>query len=278
MNPLFAALLASSFTVGGLVAVGTASAKDLAVIDKTPISDAEFVKWVNQLGAQGDSIKQDERMRERFLNHLVDRAVLANAGAGAGVEKTDEFKMQMDEARKEILASIYLRRFVESAATEDALKKHFADNKKQFSREEVKASHILLAEADKAKAEEALKEAMKGGDFDALVKKYSSGPSAGQSGDLGYFTRGRMVPEFEEAAFATENGKVHPKLIKSRFGYHVIKVTDRRGTTDVKFEDVKEEVRQQFNQNEQKAHLDELRNKAGVKIYAENLKDIKFAP
>ena len=85
-----------------------------------------------------------------------------------------------------------------------------------------------------------------------------------------------MVPAFEQAAFATEKNKVHPKLVKTQFGYHIIKVTDMRGGDNVKFADKKEEVKKAIKRNGRKDLVDNLRKKANVKVNEEALKNIKF--
>src|SRR5690606_8820375 len=93
-------------------------------------------------------------------------------------------------------------------------------------------------------ARKVLAEATAGRDFAELARTHSAGPSAPKGGDLGFFHRGRMVPEFEAAAFKTPKGEIYPKPVKTVFGYHVIKVVDERGSDQVAFDDVKDRARE----------------------------------
>nr|WP_268808933.1 peptidylprolyl isomerase [Pseudobacteriovorax antillogorgiicola] len=182
----------------------------------------------------------------------------------------------VEAARKEILSRLYVEQYIEANTKPEKLKEYFKNNKKQFSNKEVRASHILLKEADKELAEKVLKEAKGGADFAELAKKHSTGPSKSRGGDLNYFGPGRMVPAFEKAAFSTAKDKVHPELVKTQFGWHIIKVTDVRGGDDVKFEDKKDQVEQTIKRNGRKDLIEELRKKANVKVNESVLNEIKF--
>jgi len=133
------------------------------------------------------------------------------------------------------------------------VERYYNDNMEMFSTpEQVRASHILFKTAGKdeaavrAAAEKVLQEAKGGADFAALAKKHSQDEaSAKLGGDLDYFTRGRMVPEFDEAAFAAQPG-VLPELVKSTYGFHIIKVVDRKAGTTRTLDEVKDQIREQL--------------------------------
>jgi peptidyl-prolyl cis-trans isomerase C len=108
--------------------------------------------------------------------------------------------------------------------------------------EEISARHILVETEEEAKA--LITELDAGKDFAELAKEKSTGPSAGQGGDLGFFTKGRMVPEFEAAAFEITPGEYGKEPVKTQFGWHVIKVEERRETAPPAFEEVADQVRQ----------------------------------
>jgi parvulin-like peptidyl-prolyl isomerase len=141
--------------------------------------------------------------------------------------------------------------------------------------EEVTASHILIKTDDKedaeakAKAEEVLAKAKAGEDFAKLAKNYSEGPSASRGGELGSFTRGRMVKPFEEAAFSMEVGEISD-LVKTEFGYHIIKVTDKKEATGKEFEEKKEELKDKLVAQKEKEAvnnwLEEVRDNAKIVI------------
>jgi len=147
--------------------------------------------------------------------------------------------------------------------------------------EQVRASHILVkidAQADEATRGEARKkietveqQLQKGQDFATLAKDFSDCPSKAQGGDLGYFTRGKMVKPFEDAAFGLKTGEVS-EIVETQFGYHLIKVTDRKPEGILPFEEVKEKLTayltRQRVQEQVKLYVDGLRKKATVEIVA----------
>jgi len=154
------------------------------------------------------------------------------------------------EAKDNVMATLNEKAVKDFAAKEaKRIKMFYDDNTARFKKEaEVKASHILVklekdkneAEAKK-KIEEVLKEAKAGKDFAELAKKHSEGPSAPKGGDLGFFGKGRMVPEFEKAAFAMKKGEISD-VVKTKFGFHVIKLVDRKDASEKKLEEVTDEI------------------------------------
>ncbi len=150
-------------------------------------------------------------------------------------------------------------------ATEQEAQKYYEKNPEQYKiPEQVKASHILISTRPtepnsnptevnteaKAKAETLLKQIKDGADFAELARTHSTCPSGKNGGDLGYFTRGKMVPEFEKAAFALDVGKLSG-IVETPFGYHIIKVTDRKKATVVSFEEAKDSIIQLLKQQKQ---------------------------
>lgn len=166
----------------------------------------------------------------------------------------------------------------------------YEQNKASFDvPEKVTASHILIrpasdpnidpnkAKADaKAKAEEILAKIKAGGDFAALAMENSACPSGKKGGDLGAFSKGQMVPEFEEAAFKLKPGEISPNVVETQFGYHIIKVTDHNDAVTKNFDDVKsmimDELKRQKQQELSKTYIDELKSKAKIEYLVEGLK------
>jgi peptidyl-prolyl cis-trans isomerase C len=165
---------------------------------------------------------------------------------------------KMEDVRKEIRLSMGLDKLLESemsdadkTVSDEEAKKFYDDNIKQFSQpEQVQASHILLGTKDmdaaaktaaKTKAEEVLKLVKGGGDFAALAKEHSTCPSKERGGDLGYFAKEQMVPEFANAAWAMKVGDISD-IVESQFGFHIIKVTGRKDAVTESFDKVKEQI------------------------------------
>jgi peptidyl-prolyl cis-trans isomerase C len=165
--------------------------------------------------------------------------------------------------------------------SETEARSYYDQHTEQFSEpERVKASHILIKiepSADKAKREEARRklaeirdELTGGGDFAALARKYSEGPSGPNGGELGYFERGQMVKPFEEAAFQMKPGEISG-IIETRFGYHLIKVLDKTPAKKYPFEQKKKQITSQLKREKAgravKAHIASLRQNAKIEIY-----------
>jgi parvulin-like peptidyl-prolyl isomerase len=170
----------------------------------------------------------------------------------------------------------------ESVKIDDAeVQKYYDENKNQYvQKERIRASQILIlvppnaepgkdAEA-RAKADEVLKKARSGEDFSELAKQTSEGPTAVRGGDLGYFQRGRMVPEFEEVAFSLQKAGDISNVVKTKFGYHIVKLTDKQPEKLLGLDEVKERIVRQLeskNRREIRQTLDQdLQNKAAVVI------------
>jgi len=155
-----------------------------------------------------------------------------------------------ETVRERIEKNLKLRNFVRHKFYEDTrvsdedLKKYYDQYPERFKRgDEVRASHILFNEVDKDKALEVHELLLKGEDFAEHALNHSQCPSGQSGGDLGFFDHGKMVPEFEKAAFETEVGDISD-LVQTEFGYHIIKVTDKRSGGLFRLEEVKEQLRQ----------------------------------
>jgi peptidyl-prolyl cis-trans isomerase C len=159
-----------------------------------------------------------------------------------------------------------LRKKVEEGSTEEALKARYEELKKGdgFSFEEVHARHILLASEEDAKA--VITELEGGADFEELAKEKSTGPSAPNGGDLGYFKKGAMVPEFGEAAFSMDVGSTSAEPVQTQFGFHVIKVEDKR-TNEPSFEETEPQIRQEVARDIVTALVEGLRQGATIERF-----------
>lgn len=171
---------------------------------------------------------------------------------------------------KDMAVNLYIQQEIVSKTQipDDELLKFYNDNKDEFKQpEQVQASHILIKVDEKASKEDkekALKEMKdieakikKGEDFAELAKKFSACPSGKSGGDLGFFQAGQMVKPFEEAAFKLEKGKVSD-IVETRFGYHIIKTTDKKTAGFVDFKEVKDKIAQYLLQTKVKEKMEAL--------------------
>lgn len=199
-----------------------------------------------------------------LLDQMIDRKVIVQAARKAGLERDPAVQKQIARGTETALQNALLLREVGPQLTEDAIRARYErDIAGKPGEEEVRARHILVA--DEAEAKRILDQVQKGANFEELAKEKSTDPTAKTGGgDLGFFKKGDMLPEFAAAAFALKPGEVSPAPIKTRFGWHIIKLEERRTAPPPPFEQVRDEVRQAMIQEGVKRVLDQSR--AGIAI------------
>jgi peptidyl-prolyl cis-trans isomerase C len=204
-----------------------------------------------------------------LLDQLIDGRALVVEAQKTGLDKDPAVKRQVQEATDRTLETALLHKQIGPLVTEDAVHARYNQDVASKPPEvEVHARHILVA--DEATAKKIIAELKKGGDFAALSKEYSTDPGAKQqNGDLGFFKKDEMVPEFATAAFALKDGEISPEPVHSQFGWHVIQVIEHRQAPPVPFEQARDQLRQQMIQeNVQKVVADA---RAGVTVEKFNL-------
>jgi len=234
-------------------------------VEGTEIRRSEVITVMEGLPEQYRSLPP-AYLFDLVLSQMIDRKLMATAAEKANIGEDPVVKKRVAEARERALQEVYVGREVEKGMTEeklrDAYKKMIADNP---AGEEIRARHILVATEDEAKG--LVAELKKGTDFATLAKTKSTGPSAATGGDLGFFKKEDMVPEFTEAAFALKPGAYTETPVKSQFGWHVIKLEERRTAPPPEFEASKDELRQQVARDTITAMVEKLRSNAKVEQF-----------
>jgi peptidyl-prolyl cis-trans isomerase C len=199
---------------------------------------------------------------ENIIAFLIDMKIVSKAAEEKKIGDKPEFKQKLAFTRNRLLMDDLLEQQGKAGVTDEAMKKVYDDAAKQISgQEEVHARHILVPTEEEAKKiEEQLK---KGADFAELAKKESKDPGASDGGDLGFFTKDQMVPEFSAAAFALEPGKISAP-VKSQFGWHVIKVEEKRPRKPPEFAQVKPQIESFVTRKAQADYVAKLRAEAKV--------------
>src|SRR4030088_3578265 len=200
--------------------------------------------------------------KDNVLSFLIDMKIVAKAAEDKKVENNEDFKKRLAFTRNRLLMDSLLATEGKAATTDDAMKKVYEDASKQITGEqEVHARHVLVETEDEAKA--VAEELKKGADFAELAKKKSKDPGASDGGDLGFFTKDQMVPEFSTVAFALEPGKISDP-VKSQFGWHVIKVEEKRNRKAPDFDQVKAQIETYVARKAQADYVAKLRETAKV--------------
>ena len=259
----FGVVLASALLAGS---PARADDKVLAKVNGVDIKESDLALAEEELApslAQMDPAAK----KDNVLAFLIDLQIVAKAAEDKKIENSDDFKKRLGFTRKRLMMDSLLAAEGKLATTEDSMKKVYEEASKQITGEvEVRARHILVETEDEAKA--VAEELKKGADFAELAKKKSKDPGASDGGDLGFFTKDQMVPEFSAVAFVLEPGKISDP-VKSQFGWHVIKVEEKRNRQAPPFEQVKGQIETYVTRKAQADYVAKLREAAKVERTAD---------
>jgi peptidyl-prolyl cis-trans isomerase C len=244
-----------------------ASAQDddplVATVNGKEIHRSEVLEAARSLPAQYQS--QLQQLFPMLVERVVDFHLLSEAAGKAGFAKDKEVKRRLAKLQEDVIREVYIQRQIDKRVNDAAVRKRYdeflAGNP---AKPEVHARHILVE--DEATAKELIKKLDGGADFAELAKESSTGPSASRGGDLGYFTADQMVPEFSEQAFKLEDGQYSKAPVKTQFGWHVIKVEDRRESAPPAFEGMEQQLREELSREAVGTVLSDLREGAKVAI------------
>ncbi len=237
----------------------------IAKVDGFEIHRSDVMEIVRGLPQQYQQMPL-ETLFPLLRDRLIELQLVAAVGRKANLADDEVVRRRMRKIEDRVIRDVYLSRYVDKKVTDETLRKMYEDEIANTPpKVEVRARHILVKTEAEAKALIARIKA--GEDFATLAKENSIGPSGAKGGDLGYFTRDAMVPAFADAAFALDVGAVTDAPVQTQFGWHVIKVEDRREASPPSFEDSRERLRAQASQTVVRALLDELRSKATIERF-----------
>ncbi|NNU50422.1 peptidylprolyl isomerase [Rhizobium sp. WYCCWR 11279] len=255
------------------VALQAPAYADDAVIAKVgtlEIHQSELDLAVANLDPQLAQLPDDQK-KVAALSAAIDVKLLAADAATEKLDQTDEFKKRMQYLSDRELHNAYFKKHVVDIVTPEEVKARYDKEVAALPKqEEVHARHILVKTEDEAK--DIIKQLDAGKDFAELAKEKSTDPNKSEGGDLGYFSRGRMVKEFEDAAFALEKGTYSKTPVKTDFGFHVIKVEDKRDAPPPPFDQVQDQVRQLVMRDKYLALLNQAKTSAKIEITDETLR------
>lgn len=240
----------------------------IAKIGNVRITVKEFQRKYSSIPPQYKMLFTGEDGKKKFLDEIIKEKVLAEKARNIGIDKKEEIKEVIEDIKSNILAKEMFAMKNEEIAKSAAVTDEEVEKEIKTSSTIASASHILIKDENKAK--DVLKKIVKGEDFKKLAQEFSEDPSVkNNNGDLGTFSKGDMVPEFDKAIFTLKIGDVNSELVKTDFGYHIIKRT----------EPAKEEVKNRLIAKKQtdslNSWMDEIKKEVSVEISEDILKKIK---
>ncbi|QOP46237.1 peptidylprolyl isomerase [Sulfurimonas paralvinellae] len=271
-------ILLSALLLTGAVA----SAKTLVSVNGKPITQEEVDQELMQ-ATQGrfNQVPADRQaaFRQQVLQQLIGKELIYDDAKKSGITKSAEYKSEYkkleERMKKELAIQVWQKKLLDSIKISNKeLKDYYKKNMDEFrEKESVHARHILVKTEDEAKKIIAQLKSLSGDKLKAkfieLAKKESTGPSGKNGGDLGYFSKGQMVPAFNDKVFSMKKGTITQQPVKTQFGYHVIYLEDKKPSMTRKFDEVKAFIEQRLKMEKfkevMKKKMDALQKKAVIK-------------
>jgi peptidyl-prolyl cis-trans isomerase C len=233
----------------------------IAIVNGTNITEWTLKRYASQRGLPTEAAKGQQR--SALIEELINRELIYQDAVSIGIDRAPAIINEIEHQRINIIASSMLNRSSDRfAVSDEELKKEYEKRKPELGGKELKARHILLEKEADAKA--VIAELDKGADFATLAGKKSTGPSAVNGGDLGWFSAEQMVKPFSEAAAKLKKGSYTKTPVKTQFGWHVILLEDTRSVNPPKFDEVKEQIRVGLQNKLIEAYISGLRGTAKI--------------
>lgn len=266
---LFKTLIGAAGMAVLLAGAAFAQSEVLATVDGAEITEKDLEIARIELADQLGNVPAGEQRRELLL-FLIENQLLAGAAEKENMHKDADAEDRMKYYRRRALRDAYYQKKVRNLLTEDRLKRFYDDQVAKLDpKEEFRFRHILVESEEDAY--DIIERINRGSDFSELAKEESKGPSGAQGGDLGYMTKGRLVPEFEKVAFGLKKGEVS-EPVKTQFGWHVIKLEDKRMQTPPPFEEVKAGMKSTLTRQRAAQVLKKLRQAVEIDILDKDVK------
>ena len=257
----FGAFALAAFLFAPAIVRAQNSDSVVARVNGVDIRQSDLALAEDEVGANMPQMGPDQK-REYLITYLCDVVLLAQAADKQKIADRDDVKHRIDFERSKVLMETLLHDTGKAALNDEAMHKVYDEAAKQMPPEqEVHARHILVQTEDEAKEIEA--ELKKGADFATLAKEKSKDPGAADGGDLGYFTKDQMVPEFSQAAFKLDKGQISDP-VHTQFGWHIIKVEDKRTKPTPTFDEVRGQIENYVAHKAQAELVANLRKSATI--------------
>ena len=243
--------------------------KVLAIVNGREITERDMEEAIIRFPKERQTFFRSDEGRKQLLDQIISFELIYNYAVDSGLENEKGYIEYLEKAKKELLTQWGINKVLSQVTvTDEEAKDYYKANNQYFrTNEAVSAKHILVDSLEKAN--EVLEKLNHGLKFEDAAKEYSTCPSKAQGGNLGEFTRGQMVPEFEDAAFKLDIGVVS-EPVKTQFGYHLIKVKNKKEAASKEFSEVKDMIKSRLLQERQNYKYvemtNDLKNKYNVEI------------
>jgi peptidyl-prolyl cis-trans isomerase C len=255
----------------------------LARVGQQVITVGDFEAELRSLPEYTQKRMTTAEQKKKHLEKMISESLLLQEAKTRKLDQDEELRAKVERYRNRLITEKLYREVAgeRSQVGDEEIQSYYEEHKDRFrQKERIRARQILIllppnappekeAEAKK-KAEEALERVRAGEDFATVAKQYSEGPAAGRGGDLGFFSRGRMVPEFEEVAFSLKEVGDKSGVVRTKFGLHIIELTGRQPAQELSLQDVRERIVRQLESARRRevrqSLADELRDKSNVEI------------
>jgi len=246
--------------------------KILASVNGAQISEQDLEMAMVRFPQENQQYFRTEQGKKQLLDQMISFELIYNYAKESELEKSEEYKQQLELMKKDLLIQAGVKKILDTVSVNDDDVKSFYDNNREMfkTEETVSAKHILVDSEEQAN--EIVEKINSGTSFEDAAKEFSNCPSSSQGGNLGQFGRGRMVPEFENAAFQLAVGEISGP-VKTQFGYHIIKVEDKLQATDRPYDEVKATIASNLlHEKQNKAYtnfVNDLKEDFKVELYTE---------
>ncbi len=242
------------------------SGETLATVNGVAVKESRVADQMAQIPAQLMQGREAD-VKRQILDRVIDQELVAQEAKRMDITGDAEYKKQLELVENQLKANFVIARKVSETLTTETLQQAYELNKANNTFPAVKASHILVPTESEANA---LLAQVTPQNFAEMARKFSKGPSAPQGGELGWFRREAMIPEFASVAFNTAVGTVAKTPVKTQFGWHVILVEDRNDKYTPPFEQMEQQLRQEMAQQVVQGYLGDLRKNATI-TYADGV-------
>lgn len=247
----------------------------LAIVDGEKITQDDLEIEIKAMPEQYKYYFETDEGKDQLLKQMVQQKLIIKEAKKMGLDKNEDYLRNVKAYEERLLSSLYITEeiFDNVEVSDEDVLALYEENKEMYKQEEqVSAAHILIQtngleagelEAARIKAIEILNRALEGDDFTELAINFSEGPSGPNGGNLGWFKKGEMVAPFEMAAFEGVEGEIYPEIVETQFGYHIIKVNEKKEESYIPLEEVAAQLEE------------ELINKKRYDSYNDLVKDLE---